>query len=128
MLSATLPRLYHHRISPPCKRQWTSRSLGVCRVYRRIREERKRDAEGHPDSQYVMPHIEQFKMGGDWHISTKEWHIIKRMADKLFPEGAINWEEFWYRDDYDEWYDEWRHLLEEEGQSSATSSRTTGVM
>ena len=100
-----------------------SRSLGVCRVYRRIREERKRDAKGDPDA---MPDIVQLKTR-EWFISPEEWPVIKRVADQLFPEGTTNWDEFWYQDDWDEWYDAWRELLEKEGHPSATSSPATDV-
>ena len=69
-----------------------------------------------------MPKIEQLSPGGLWNITPKEWPVLKRVADQLFPEGDMDWEEFWSTDDYDLWYSDGRYLLEKEGEN-VTSRR-----
>lgn len=98
------------------KKQKPHHGFISCQVYKRgfqKNEERKRSEEENEE----MPDIEQLSPGGPWNISPKEWRVIKRVCDKLFPEG-IDWGEFWSNDDYEAWYPGWRFHLENEGTSN----------
>eukprot|EP00210_Caulerpa_lentillifera_P007440 g7110.t1 len=48
-------------------------------------------------------------------ISPKEWSVLQRVCDKLFPKGVTNWEEFWMNDDFEDWFESWKQYMQEEG-------------
>lgn len=91
-------------------------TVRICKVYKfsRHKLDKTWDQETQKDDD-EMPDIEQLSPGGAWNISPKEWTVIKRVADQLFPEGQMDWEQFWSRDDYIFWYPGWRFFLEKEG-------------
>lgn len=95
-------------------RQRQGRRLLPSRVYKLDKEEQpsleKREKSVRPVTEAEVEN-EVVPVG----MNPKEWPVIKRVTDRLFPEGQMDWQEFFTRDDYEMWYASWRYFLEQEG-------------
>ena len=113
-------RVALQRVVHPCGALPPASLPRLCRSVRHVRCEARRTrrlsiCRATPYEEFEQTRLEQFGEENDAEISPEEWESVQYVADRLFPEGQVDWDGLWTGESYTEWHAQWQELQQELG-------------